>query len=173
MWRIASLQYKGSKINQEMYHYTHQSTIRLPISVDTLWLLCWHQFAYLLFVSFWTLELALITSLHMLIWKCEHELKRRLMSQDMKAQTPICSLPHSGALSPQNPILSVNAHTYLHHWLPTGRPRTQDSWCVCSYVSERLSEKERVCAWQKQRSKQREIAEGKETGILSGKCLHW
>lgn len=65
----------------------------------------------------------------------DHELKRRLMSQDMEAQTPICSLPHSGGcLSPQNPILSANTHTYthicIHRWGTAGRPRTQD--CMCT-----------------------------------------
>lgn len=33
---------------------------------------------------------------HMLSRRCDHELKRRLMSQDMEAQTPICSQSHSG-----------------------------------------------------------------------------
>lgn len=44
-----------------------------------------------------------------------HELKRRLMSQDMKAQAPICSLPYSGGCpSPHKTPFCHPTHTHTH-----------------------------------------------------------
>lgn len=62
------------------------------------------------------------------------------MSQDMEAQTPICSLPHSGGcLSPQNPILSANAHTHAHTYVYTAETQQegQELRTVCARLAER------------------------------------
>lgn len=88
---------------------------------------------------------------HVLSRRWGHELKRRLMSQDMKAQTPICSLPHSGGrLSAKNPILSANTHTYVYA-TETHR-EGQGLGTACSSGTER--------AWRRKKereSKQREV----------------
>lgn len=75
---------------------------------------------------------------HMLSRRCDHELKRRLMSQDMEAQTPICSQSHSGGcLSTKPHSVTEQTHTEaqrhththicIHWWCTAGRPRTHYS----------------------------------------------
>lgn len=112
-------------------------SLKIPLGGDTFWYLCQHQGVCVCSsVSFWTLELALCVSVHVLSRRSDHELKRRLMSQDMEAQTPICSLPHSGGcLSPQNPILSVNTHTYVY--TAEAQQEGQGLRTVCLRLAER------------------------------------
>lgn len=137
-WIISKLQ-KGSEKNEEI------ESLNLP-SVVTLAGVCASISASVCipFVSFWTSELALCVSLrecayaHVLSRRWDHELKRRLMSQDMEAQTPICSLPHSGGcLSPQNPILSANTHTHTHMYTLLRHSRKAKDSGLCVYVWQR------------------------------------
>lgn len=95
-------------------------------------------------------------------WRCNHELKTRLMSQDMEAQTPICSLPHSGVrLTPQKPILSVNTHTCTL-LKPMKLSRKAND---LRHTFGRESKCSGKC--EDREGEQREAAEGKDTGMSS------
>lgn len=84
------------------------------------------------------------------------------MSQDMEAQTPICSLPHSGGrLSPQNPILSARTHTYVDAAKAQQEGRGLRTACTSGRETSGLRKRKY------RRGQRREVAEATKTGTLS------
>lgn len=105
-WRIISKQKKGTKKNEET------DSLKRPFLGDSMSMFVPVCKLFLLLFGPWSGRCVCVLSRR---W--DHELKRRLMSQDVEAQTPICSLLHSGGRrSPQKPhSVSRRAHMlYVH-----------------------------------------------------------